>query len=87
MGFLRSWLFRIIYPLPQKGDDLLAHKQKFTEEYVSSHQFGTDLESLFVSQKLHQDACYAKKQHDKGQKQRLEAYKTWQKIVYKKERT
>ena len=81
MGSLRSWLFRLIYPLPQKGEDLLAHKQTFTEEYISFYRLLAELKGTFVSSASKETFSYVKNKNDSEQKQRLEAYKTWQKMT------
>ena len=81
---LRNWLFKAIYPLPQKGEDLLNHKQQFIEEYTSSYLFFNELKDNFIPERLLANANYIKRRNDKYQKKRFLAYKEWQKIVFRK---
>ena len=49
MGRFHSLLFRMLYPVPQKGEDLLTYKQKFIEEYILSNQLGADFALFFIA--------------------------------------
>lgn len=87
MGVIRSLLFRYIYPLPQKDEDLLVHKQEFIKEYADPYLLAIQIKRAFVPHKIRDSACYIKKQNDKEQKVHLEAYKTWRKVVSARQRS
>ena len=79
-----NWLFTLLYPHPRRGEDLLAHKQKFIEEYISPILFGPMEEETDPFDMLTKNIPSIKKQKDKEQKKRLIAQKTWQKMLFRK---
>ena len=83
---IRSLLFRFLYPVPQKGEDPLAYKEKFIGEYKSSCRLRLQIKDLFVSYPKRESFCYVKRKNDKEQKAHIEAYKTWRKIACVRQR-
>ena len=83
---VRGLLFRILYPVPQKGEDPLTYKEKFIEEYVVSCRLGLQIKDLFVSYRKRESFDYVKRRNDNEQKAHIEAYKTWRKIASVRQR-
>ena len=84
MGFIRSWLFRMIYPLPQSGEDLLVHKQVFIDEYTVPALFFEKIKIKLIAPRIKLEERrkdYIIKAKNKEQKERLLAYKTWHGIT------
>lgn len=86
MGIIRRFLFRVIYPIPQKKEDLISHKETFIEEYVEPYRIGLEIKGLITPRKKRESVCYAKNKHDKLQRKHAEAYKIWQKVASMKQR-
>ena len=89
MGLLRDWLFKALYPVPQKREDLLAHKQIFIEEYTRPHQLKTAIKMSFLTE---EERDFVQKRNIKSWKDheqlaRLKAQKIWRKIACARERS
>jgi len=83
---IRSLLFRMLYPLPQKGEDPLIYKEKFIEEYVGPCRLRLEIKDIFVPYPKRESTEYVKSKKDKEQKSHIEAYKTWRKITSVRQR-
>ena len=83
---VRGLLFRILYPVPKKGEDPLLYKEKFISDYVGLHRLGLDIKDIFVPYPKRESFCYVKSKNDKEQRAHIDAYKTWRKVASVRQR-